>query len=172
MCTFISQSQFVVHLIVGLRWHMALCANWIDPVRRFVVTRVRTADNTLSETARRVEPLQIQIRFVCRIFSFTFPSRTFFAIVCGRPTWRLAEPFFMSDSIISTALLGARSDVQTMSNTSPGIIGLFVQGLEAGLVFAQLSSWLSGPDRTDSLPVVILTVFVTTVGLWASRVSL
>jgi hypothetical protein len=79
----------------------------------------------------------------------------------------------MSDSIISTALLGARSDVQSLSNnTSPGIIGLFVQGLEAGLVFAQLSSWLSGPDRTDSLPVVILTVFVTTVGLWASRVSL
>ena len=140
---------------------------------RFVATRVRTADNTLSETAHRVEPLQVQIRSICRIFSPTFPSRAFFAIVCGRPTWRLAKPFFMSDSIISTALLGARSDVQSLSNnTSPGIIGLFVQGLEAGLVFAQLSSWLSGPDRTDSLPVVILTVFVTTVGLWASRVSL
>jgi hypothetical protein len=50
----------------------------------------------------------------------------------------------------------------------PGIVGLFVQGLEIGLVLAQLSSWLSFPECTESRLVVTLTVFVTTVGLWAS----
>jgi len=48
---------------------------------------------------------------------------------------------------------------------SSGVVGLFVQGLETGLVLAQLSSWLSIPEHTESLFVISITVFVTTVGL-------
>ena len=72
----------------------------------------------------------------------------------------------MSDSsTISTAVPTLRKAL------SPRIVGLFVQGLESGLVLAQLSSWLSIPEHTESLFVVSLTVFVTIVGLWASCVS-
>jgi hypothetical protein len=49
---------------------------------------------------------------------------------------------------------------------SPGILGLFVQGLETGLVLSQLSSWLSFPECTESRLVIILTAFVTTLDLW------
>jgi len=79
----------------------------------------------------------------------------------------------MSDSsTISTVSLGTSADVPSLRHAlSPGIVGLFVQGLEAGLVLAQFSSWLSIPEHTESLFIVSLTVFVTIVGLWASCIS-
>ena len=48
----------------------------------------------------------------------------------------------------------------------PGIAGLFVQGLETGLVIAQFSRWFSTPVRNDSVAFSILVLFVTVVGLW------
>ncbi|KAH9982018.1 hypothetical protein BJV74DRAFT_57962 [Russula compacta] len=66
---------------------------------------------------------------------------------------------------LPAALLGTDRSAESLSSTlSPGIIGLFVQGLETGLIFAEFSSWFFLPERTESLFVVILTVFVTLVG--------
>lgn len=81
---------------------------------------------------------------------------------------RASSPSVMSNSsAISTAvLLGTTADVPSLRHTlSPGIVGLFVQGLETGLVLAQLSSWLSAPEHTESLFIISLTVFVTILGL-------
>jgi hypothetical protein len=61
--------------------------------------------------------------------------------------------------------LGTNSAPSLHAALHPGIVGLFVQGLEIGLVLAQLSSWLSFPECTESRLVVTLTVFVTAVGL-------
>src|SRR5579863_2358499 len=78
------------------------------------------------------------------------------------------DAFVMSyPSTPDTAFLSASSDINIPNLSNPlasGVVGLFVQGLETGLVLAQLSSWLSFPEYTESLLVIILTVFVTTVG--------
>jgi hypothetical protein len=50
---------------------------------------------------------------------------------------------------------------------APGVIGLFVQGIETGLVFCKLSMWLSLPEHTESLYISVMTGFVTILGLWA-----
>jgi hypothetical protein len=49
---------------------------------------------------------------------------------------------------------------------APGIVGLFVQGLETGLVISQLSQWLY-LERKEGIGITLLVVFVTTVGLSA-----
>jgi hypothetical protein len=50
---------------------------------------------------------------------------------------------------------------------APGVIGLFVQGIETGLVFCKLSMWCSLPEHTESVYVSTMTGFVTILGLWA-----
>lgn len=67
----------------------------------------------------------------------------------------------------STVLASTSSTLQQTrgSTLAPGIVGLFIQGVETGLVVAQLSSWFALAERRDSLAIVILTIFVTTVGL-------
>ncbi|KAH9020607.1 hypothetical protein EDB84DRAFT_1514964 [Lactarius hengduanensis] len=58
------------------------------------------------------------------------------------------------------------SGSQSWANVlSPGIVGLFIQGIETGMVFSQLATWLSLPRRTEHCFVTTVTVFVTTVGL-------
>ncbi len=52
------------------------------------------------------------------------------------------------------------------SGLGPGIAGLFIQGLETGLVFAQISQWLYTRDHSESRFVSIVAVFVTAVGLY------
>ena len=49
---------------------------------------------------------------------------------------------------------------------SPGIVSLFIQGLETGLVISQLSQWLS-LERSEGFAITALVIFVTTVGLSA-----
>jgi hypothetical protein len=49
---------------------------------------------------------------------------------------------------------------------SPGIVSLFIQGLETGLVISQLSQWLS-LERREGFAITSLVIFVTTVGLSA-----
>jgi hypothetical protein len=56
---------------------------------------------------------------------------------------------------------------QSISNVlSPGIISLFIQGLETGLVFSQFSQWVS-LERKEGITITVLVLFVTTVGLSA-----
>ena len=50
----------------------------------------------------------------------------------------------------------------------PGIAGLFIQGIESGLVFAQFSQWFFASDRGESSLLSAVVVFVTLVGLYAS----
>ena len=49
----------------------------------------------------------------------------------------------------------------------PGIVGIFIQGTETGMVFSQLATWLSLLGHTEHRFVTVLTVFITTIGLWA-----
>jgi hypothetical protein len=49
---------------------------------------------------------------------------------------------------------------------SPGIVGLFIQGLETGLVLSQFTQWLS-LERKEGITITVLVLFVTTVGLSA-----
>ena len=70
----------------------------------------------------------------------------------------------MSDYV---QLLSAGIPPQSISNVlSPGIVSLFIQGLETGLVFSQLSQWLS-LERKEGFAITALLLFVTTVGLSA-----
>ncbi|KAH9019815.1 hypothetical protein EDB85DRAFT_549178 [Lactarius pseudohatsudake] len=66
---------------------------------------------------------------------------------------------------------GNASGSQSWANVlSPGIVGLFIQGIETGMVFSQLATWLSLPRRTEHCFVTTVTVFVTTVGLLQTAV--
>ncbi|KAI0263213.1 hypothetical protein BC834DRAFT_888024 [Gloeopeniophorella convolvens] len=47
---------------------------------------------------------------------------------------------------------------------APGIVGLFIQGLETGLVISQLSRWLSTAEHTEGIFMSLLVIFVATVG--------
>ena len=49
----------------------------------------------------------------------------------------------------------------------PGIVGLFIQGIESGLVLAEFSRWFSG-GRKDRHFVSTIVTFVTLVGLYVS----
>jgi uncharacterized transporter YbjL len=48
----------------------------------------------------------------------------------------------------------------------PGIVSLFIQGLETGLVLSQFAQWLS-LERKEGIAITVLVLFVTTVGLSA-----
>jgi hypothetical protein len=72
----------------------------------------------------------------------------------------------MSDYVPLSAAAGVPT--QSISNVlSPGIVSLFVQGLETGLVFSQLSQWLS-LNRREGTVITVLVIFVTTIGLSVS----
>jgi len=65
-----------------------------------------------------------------------------------------------------TTLLGPGTGVPSIKSTlAAGIVGLFVQGIETGLIFSQLAMWVSIPERTDSLLVIVVTMFSTVIGL-------
>ena len=60
---------------------------------------------------------------------------------------------------------------QSISNVlGPGIVSLFIQGLETGLVLSQFSQWLS-LERKEGITITVLVLFVTTVGLSAHSPS-
>ncbi|KAI9459854.1 hypothetical protein BJY52DRAFT_1211640 [Lactarius psammicola] len=65
----------------------------------------------------------------------------------------------------TTALWDTSGPQSRVNIFSPGIIGLFIQGIETGLVFSQLATWLSLPRNTERRFITVLTVFITTVGL-------
>jgi hypothetical protein len=69
----------------------------------------------------------------------------------------------MSDSV---SPLTPRFTQSQASVLGPVIAGLFIQGIETGLVFAQFSQWF-GSDRSERSLISIVVVFVTIVGLYA-----
>ena len=65
-----------------------------------------------------------------------------------------------------TPPLGGATGSQNQANIlGPGIVGLLIQGIETGMVFSQLATWLSLPGRTEHRFITVLTIFITTVGL-------
>ncbi|KAH9021112.1 hypothetical protein EDB83DRAFT_105283 [Lactarius deliciosus] len=64
----------------------------------------------------------------------------------------------------ATALREVSGPQSRVNALSPGIIGLFVQGIEISMVFSQLATWMSLPGRTERRFITVLTVFITTVG--------
>jgi hypothetical protein len=64
------------------------------------------------------------------------------------------------------------TESQATSLLGPGIAGLFIQGIESGLVFAQFSQWFNGCDRIESSLLSTVVVFVTLVGLCAPSILL
>jgi hypothetical protein len=54
---------------------------------------------------------------------------------------------------------------QAASLLGPGITGLFIQGIESGLVLAEFCWWFSNARRERHL-VSVIVVFVTVVGLY------
>ena len=59
--------------------------------------------------------------------------------------------------------LGSQSEASVLG---PGIAGLFIQGIETGLVFAQFSQWLVSHGRSGSSVSTAIIIFVTIVGLY------
>lgn len=55
-----------------------------------------------------------------------------------------------------------------VSVLGPSIVGLFVQGIETGLVFSQFFQWLYGPERSENPILSTVIIFVTVVGLYVS----
>ncbi|KAH9175773.1 hypothetical protein EDB89DRAFT_2066355 [Lactarius sanguifluus] len=53
----------------------------------------------------------------------------------------------------------------------PGIAGLFIQGIESGLIFAQFFRWFDARDRSESSLLSTIVIFVTVVGLAQSGIS-
>jgi hypothetical protein len=61
--------------------------------------------------------------------------------------------------------------VPPQSETSllgPGIAGLFIQGVETGLVFSEFSQWCFRAERRESSALSAVVIFVTIVGLYGS----
>ncbi|KAH9068010.1 hypothetical protein EDB83DRAFT_2519095 [Lactarius deliciosus] len=52
----------------------------------------------------------------------------------------------------------------------PGIVGLFIQGIESGLVIAQFSQWFATLDSSESSVLSTVIIFVTVVGLAQSGI--
>lgn len=62
--------------------------------------------------------------------------------------------------------LGSQSEASVLG---PGIAGLFIQGIETGLVFAQFSQWwFTSLGRSESSVLTAIIIFVTIVGLYVS----
>ncbi|KAH8983539.1 hypothetical protein EDB86DRAFT_3085210 [Lactarius hatsudake] len=71
----------------------------------------------------------------------------------------------MSSSVPPTQPLPSVSTSSQASTLGPGLIGILIQGVETGLVFAQFSRWFSRPDRGGSTVLSAVVIFVTVVGL-------
>ncbi len=72
------------------------------------------------------------------------------------------------DSTMSVSVLLMQYPQGQTSVLGPGIAGIFIQGIESGLVFAQFSQWFYGSDRSESRLLSTIVMCVTVVGLYAS----
>ncbi|KAH9053838.1 hypothetical protein EDB87DRAFT_149718 [Lactarius vividus] len=71
----------------------------------------------------------------------------------------------MSSPVPPTQPPPSVSTPSQVSMLGPGLIGVLIQGIETGLVFAQFSRWFFRPDRGGSTVLSTVVVFVTVVGL-------
>ncbi|KAF8266018.1 hypothetical protein EI94DRAFT_241219 [Lactarius quietus] len=71
------------------------------------------------------------------------------------------------DSIMCDSVPGIQSKALVLG---PGIAGLFIQGIETGLVLAQFFRWFSARDGKGGYCVPIIVIFVTVVGLVQSGI--
>ena len=69
----------------------------------------------------------------------------------------------MYDSVSPTQLIQSPA-----SSLGAGITGLFIQGIESGVVLAQFCWWLSAHEHRERHFVSVIVVFVTVVGLYVS----
>ena len=109
-------------------------------------------------------------------FDGYFKTRPLHPIASSLCHLHLTSPSTFDDLVINAVSLQVMSDVvklsagrpaQSISEVlAPGIVSLFVQGLETGLVISQLSQWLY-LERREGIRITLLVVFVTTVGLSA-----
>ncbi|KAI9448975.1 hypothetical protein BJY52DRAFT_1216096 [Lactarius psammicola] len=82
----------------------------------------------------------------------------------------------MSGLVPSTQLSSQSSPLPpgfTQSQASvlgPGIAGLFIQGIQTGLVFSQFAQWFATLDGSESSVLTTIVIFVTIVGLAQSGV--
>lgn len=60
---------------------------------------------------------------------------------------------------------GSATPQSEASALAPGIAGLFIQGIETGLVFSQFSQWCFGAERSEGSALSAVVIFVTVVGL-------
>ena len=74
------------------------------------------------------------------------------------------QPTQQLSQLPASALTGG----QVASILGPGLVGLLIQGIETGLIFAQFSRWFSKYDRNGSPVLSIVVIFVTIVGLCVS----
>lgn len=72
------------------------------------------------------------------------------------------------DSIMSGSMTPTQLPQSQASLISSGIAGLFIHGIESGLVFSQFSQWFSASHRSESSLLSTVVVFVTLMGLCAS----
>jgi hypothetical protein len=88
------------------------------------------------------------------------------------PQPRISSRSFLSlhcrDTIMPSSVPPTQLPQSQASLLGPGIAGLFIQGIESGLVFAQFSQWFFASDRSESSLFLAVVVFVTLVGLYAS----
>ncbi|KAF8266019.1 hypothetical protein EI94DRAFT_1803656 [Lactarius quietus] len=71
----------------------------------------------------------------------------------------------MSSSVTATQLAQSHALLLT-----PGIVNIFVQGIESGLVFAQFSQWFYTSDRIECSLLSSILVFVTLLGFAQSGI--
>jgi len=104
------------------------------------------------------------MRRILKSTSFSSSLYLYYTISAQHP------PSTFDDRVINAVSLGTMSDVVPTQSISevlgPGIVGLFIQGLETGLVLSQISQflWLG---RREGVAINLLVLFVTTVGLSA-----
>ncbi|KAH9175778.1 hypothetical protein EDB89DRAFT_283804 [Lactarius sanguifluus] len=73
---------------------------------------------------------------------------------------------------MSSSVPPAQLPPQSQSSVlGPGVAGLFIQGIESGLVIAQFSRWFAALDRSESSVITTVVIFVTVVGLAQSGIS-
>ena len=60
---------------------------------------------------------------------------------------------------------GSATPQSEASALGPGIAGLFIQGIETGVVLSQFSQWCFRAERSEGPALSAVVIFVTVVGL-------
>ena len=123
----------------------------------------------LSPTA--IQTVYLGVTVQCDASLKAIPLRTHFFLAVSSPTYHLS--FCLDARVINAVALHKMSSLvptiptQSLSEViSPGIISLFIQGLETGLVISQFSRWLY-LGQAEGSAITMLVLFVTIVGLSA-----